>query len=84
MLSWVCFYCSNPINFEGRYVEAQIRHHYKGGGSRDSARRFHSACFEKFEQQRGRLYNPETEYEVLVADEMGGLGDARRLRPIVN
>jgi hypothetical protein len=70
MLSWTCFYCSNPINAEGRHVEAQIRHHYKGGGTRDSDRRFHPTCFEKFEEN-GRPYNPETEYEVLASDTIG-------------
>ena len=60
----VCFYCSNPINQEGRYIYALIRHHYKAGETRESDRHFHPVCFEKFEEI-GRPYNPETDYEVL-------------------
>jgi hypothetical protein len=75
MPSWTCFYCSHPVNREGRYVEAQIRHHYQTGGSRDSERRFHPACFEKFQAQGCRRpLNPETDYEVLwtAGDEEAG------------
>ena len=59
-----CFYCSNPINFDGTYIYASIRHGYKRGGERVSDRNFHPACFEKF-KEHGRPYNPHTEYEVL-------------------
>ena len=70
MLTGVCFYCSNPINFEGRYVEAAIRHLYVDGSTRDSDRRFHLPCLEKFKERGGRPFNPRTEYEVLYVVEM--------------
>lgn len=68
MLTGVCFYCSNPINWDGEYMEAEIIHHYKHGGTRTSARRFHAPCFEKFETEGGRPFNPHTEYEVLSSE----------------
>jgi hypothetical protein len=61
-----CFYCSNPINRNTQtYIHADIRHHYKHGGMRDSDRNFHLSCFEKFEDAEGRPFNPYTLYEVL-------------------
>jgi hypothetical protein len=70
-MSWTdaykCFFCSRPIN--GRHVYAVIEHHYKHGGSRESDRRFHPPCFEKFVEQGGRPYNPHTEYEVINYEE---------------
>ena len=69
----VCFYCGNPINPDGHHIYAQIRHHYKDGRTRDSDRNFHPVCFEKFEQ-RGRPYNPETEYEVLSSEDVNPKG----------
>jgi hypothetical protein len=69
----VCFYCSNPINRNTQpYVHANIRHHYKHGGTRDSDRNFHPACFEKFEDEDGRPFNPETRYKVLHAERVTG------------
>ncbi len=68
LASWVCFYCSNPIN--GRHVYATIRHLYKDGGSRDSDRRFHPVCFWRFKVAGGRPYNPHTEYEVIESEEI--------------
>ncbi len=59
-----CFYCSNPINPEGRHIYADIRHHYKHGGNRDSDRNFHEPCFQAFRRE-GRPINPHTTYEVL-------------------
>ena len=67
--SGICFYCSNSINFNGRYIYADIRHHYKSGETRDSDRHFHTACFTKFEEQGGRPWNPYTHYEVLGYNE---------------
>ncbi len=69
-VSWRCFYCGNPINHEGRHVEAHIEHQYKAGHSRTSWRRFHSPCFEKFMTQGGRPWNPATEYAVLQQEEV--------------
>jgi hypothetical protein len=64
-----CFYCSNPINRSTQtHIYAEIRHHYKHGGMRDSDRNFHSSCFEKFEDQDGRPFNPYTHYEVLYSE----------------
>lgn len=69
--SWVCFYCSNPINrLRQPHVFAAVRHHYKGGDERDTARPFHPACFDKFEAQGGRPYNPYTSYEVIEHEEV--------------
>ncbi len=65
--SWKCFFCSNPINENGRHVFATIEHQYKAGDSRQSDRRFHPACFEKF-QVYGRPYNPETAYVVIESE----------------
>lgn len=65
MLTGICFACRNPINWNGRYVEAEIRHNYKHGGSRESRRRFHPACLETFKAEGGRPWNPETVYDVL-------------------
>ena len=65
--SWKCFFCSNPTNADGEHVYATIEHQYKHGGSRESARRFHPPCFEKFEMTNGRPYNPDTRYEVVTA-----------------
>jgi len=64
--SWVCFYCTNPINKAGHFVEAILRTHYARGGSRDATRRFHEPCFEKFETF-GRPWNPTTNFELLTA-----------------
>ncbi len=69
-LTWKCFYCSNPINDRGRYAEATIRHCYADGTTRESDRRFHVPCLEKFEAQGGRPLNPGTEYEVLDSEEV--------------
>lgn len=66
----ICFYCSNFINREGRYIYATIRHHYKAGDQWDSDRNFHPACFEKFKAHGGRPYNPKTAYEVLESEEV--------------
>lgn len=64
--SWICFYCTNPINKVGHFVEAILRTHYIRGGSRDATRRFHEPCFDKFETF-GRPWNPTTNFEVLTA-----------------
>jgi hypothetical protein len=69
--SGVCFYCSNPINPDGQHVFAQIRHHYKHGGTRESDRNFHPVCFGKF-KHHGRPYNPATEYEVVEIEMVRG------------
>lgn len=73
-----CFYCSNVINREGRHVYATIRHHYANGQTRDTDRNFHMPCFEKFEAQGGRPWNPSTEYEVLESEEMNMPAAVRR------
>lgn len=70
----LCFYCSNPINPNGRKIYAGIRHHYKHGGTHESDRNFHPACFSKFEAQGGRPWNPETEYEILHSEEIEAAG----------
>jgi hypothetical protein len=70
MMSWVCFFCGNPINRDGRHFEADIEHQYKAGNSRTSWRRFHPACLVKFEQLGGRPWNPETGYAVLHEEEV--------------
>lgn len=62
--SWKCFYCGNPINDRGLHVYATISHLYKNGGARDSDRRFHQPCFEKFRRE-GRPWNPDTRYDVI-------------------
>ena len=69
-ISWICFYCRNPINREGRHVEAHIEHRYKAGGSRTSWRRFHPACMDKFEQVGSRPWNPATGYAVLSQEQV--------------
>ena len=58
--SWKCFYCSNPINADGEFVYSTIEHRYVDGNTRESDRRFHSPCFEKFEAH-GHPYNPRTD-----------------------
>ncbi len=64
-----CFYCSNPINRGTQtHIYAETRHHYKSGATRDSDRNFHVSCFEKFEENDGRPFNPDTRYEVLNAE----------------
>ncbi|HWO40123.1 MAG TPA: hypothetical protein VNO32_66010 [Candidatus Acidoferrum sp.] len=64
-----CFYCSNYINRGTQtYIYAEIRHHYKHGGMRDSDRNFHLSCFDKFQDQDGRPFNPHTHYEVLYSE----------------
>ena len=65
----------NPINADGRFVYAAIEHQYKHGGTRESDRRFHPACFEKFEQQ-GRPYNPDN-HVVLSSELLMGSGGGR-------
>ena len=65
MLSWRCFYCQNPINSDGQFVEASIEHGYKHGGSRVSERRFHVPCLERLKDEGTRPWNPETAYTVL-------------------
>ncbi len=67
-----CFYCSNWINPKGHYMEASIRHLYANGTERDSDRRFHLPCFDKFVAEGGRPWNPRTEYEVLESEEVDG------------
>ena len=66
--SFRCFYCSNPVNPDGRHVEATIEHLYKSGDTRMTDRRFHPPCFQKFKVCRGRPYNPQTEYQVVAAE----------------
>lgn len=64
-----CFYCGNQINRNKQtHIHAEIQHQYKNGGTRESDRNFHVSCFEKFECQDGRPFNPYTRYEVLSAE----------------
>jgi len=70
-VSFLCFYCSNPVNAGLQtHVIARIEHHYKSGGSRESVRAFHSTCFEKFENYGGRPYNPDTQYYAMDVEEI--------------
>lgn len=71
MTSFRCFYCSRPINPQGRRVLATIEHRYKHGGSRQSDRRFHQPCFHAFQIKGGRPWNPYTEYIVISSEHEG-------------
>jgi hypothetical protein len=73
--SWVCFFCGNPVNSRRNqsHVVARIWHGYKDRAGRDSARRFHCTCFDKFQAQ-GRPLNPHTHYEVLEFEEVNLAG----------
>ncbi len=64
-----CFHCGQIIQLNDLHVYAQIRHHFKDDGTRDSDRNFHRHCFEMFEK-RGRPHNPEGDYEVLTFEEV--------------
>ncbi len=64
--SWICFYCRKPINTARHFIETTLRTHYVHGGSRNSIRRFHEPCFDKFEIY-GRPRNPGTIFELLTA-----------------
>jgi len=73
--SWVCFYCTNPINKAGHFVETILRTRYVRGSSRDATRRFYELCFDKFETF-GRPWNPTTNFEILTTTVF--LGDEPR------
>lgn len=34
----ICFYCGNPINFNGPFIHARILHRFKCGATRESDR----------------------------------------------